>query len=186
MNPDPDATTQQLATAADRFYGELLVILAAVSATAPFFAEATLAWTLLLAGLAGAWWVALDRTPRGLLAAAGWTLVAIGLGFHLAFHAFLGVVPLGLSLGGGFVLLGVAELSVGIWRYRRHTAARLALVVGGAAAVAFGVALPLAFPDIPSWAAAATIAVMFAAFGAALLIGSGAGRQRSRPEPVVD
>jgi hypothetical protein len=172
MTEDSETSSLRRARGADRLYGELLILLAAISAAAPFFVEATLAWTLFLAGLAGVWWVALDRTPRGLLAAGGWTLVTAGLGFHLAFHAFLGVIPLGLTLGLGFVLLGIAELSLGVERYRRRPAARLALVVGGAAAVMFGISIPLAWPDLPSWAAAATIAVMFGAFGAGLLIGS--------------
>jgi hypothetical protein len=163
------------ARGADRLYGELLILLAVVSAAAPLFVEATLAWTLFLAGLAGIWWVAVDRSTRGLLAAAGWTLVTLGLGLHLAFHILLGVVPLGLTLGLGFVLLGAAELSLGAERYRRRAAARIALIAGGAAAVLFGLAVPVVWPSLPSWAGGATVAVMFATFGAGLLIGAAGG-----------
>jgi hypothetical protein len=169
-----------LARGVDRLYGELLILLAVISVAAPLFVEATLAWTLFLAGLAGLWWIALDRTTRGLAAAAGWTLITLGLGFHLAFHAFLGVLPLGLTLGLGFVLLGIAELSLGAERYSRRPAARIALIAGGAIAVVFGLAVPVVWPDLPSWAGGATVATMFATFGAGLLIGAGRGSPGQR------
>ncbi len=162
---------------ADRFYGAFLILLALISASAPLFAEATLAWTLLLAGLIGASWLLLDRSPRGFLAAAGWSLVALGLGLHLVFHVLLGVLPLGLTLGLGFVLLGAAEILFGVERYPHSRGARTALVIGGAGAVAFGVATPLIWPDVPSWAGGLTVGVMFAAFGVALELG--AARKRA-------
>ena len=51
---------------ADRYYGFLLILLAIASATAPLFVEATLGWTLFLAGLVGGTWLVFDRTPDGL------------------------------------------------------------------------------------------------------------------------
>ena len=178
MSQDIDDVPTEPAKRADRFYGIFLILLAIASAIAPLFAEATLAWTLLLAGLIGATWLVLDRTPRGFLAAAGWSLVALGLGLHLVFHVLLGVISLGLTLGLGFIILGAAEILFGFERYPHSKAARLALVLGGAAAVAFGVALPLAWPEIPNWAGGATMGLMFAAFGIALEIG--AARRRAK------
>jgi len=171
MNPEPVPLVNSPARRADRLYGELLILLAAISALAPLFAEATLAWTLFLAGVAGLWWLAIDRSPRGLFAAAGWTLVALGLGYHLAFHAFLGVTHLGLILGAGFLLLGAAELFLGAQRYRARPIARLVMIAGGLVSIGFGLTVPLAFPDLPDWAGGATVATMFASFGAGLLIG---------------
>jgi len=170
----PSALTRE----ADRLYGELLLILAVLSAAAPLFVEATLAWSLLLAGVAGVWWLAVDRTPRGLLAGVAWALIAIGLGLHLSLHVMLSVVPLELALGLGFILLGVAELWLGIDRYRRRPAARLVTIAGGAVAVVFGVAAPLVWPSLPSWAGAVTVSLMFAGFGAGLLIGGSRRRRR--------
>lgn len=161
----------QQARAADRFYGFFLILLALASAAAPMFVEATLAWTLLLAGLVGLSWLAFDRSPRGFIAAAGWALVALGMGLHLVFHAFLGVISLGLVLGLGFVLLGAAEILFGVERYRPG-AARLALIAGGAIAIGFGLSIPIIWPALPSWAGGDVMAVMFAGFGAALLIGA--------------
>lgn len=165
----------QQARGADRFYGFFLLLLAVASAAAPMFVEATLAWTLFLAGLAGLSWLALDRSPRGFLAAAGWALVALGLGFHLVFHAFLGMISLSLVLGLGFVLLGAAEIAFGVERYRPG-GARWALVAGGAIAVGFGLSIPLLWPALPNWAGGVAMAVMFAGFGAALLIGVARGK----------
>lgn len=68
MAPHKTAASTPLTREADRLYGELLIILAVLSAAAPLFVEATLAWSLLLTGVAGVWWIAIDRTPRGLLA----------------------------------------------------------------------------------------------------------------------
>ena len=178
MSKEAEVEPTEPAKRADRFYGAFLILLAIASAIAPLFAEATLAWTLLLAGLIGVSWLALDRTPRGFLAAVGWSLVALGLGLHLVFHVLLGVVPLGLTLGLGFVILGAAEILFGFERYPHSRGARLALVLGGAAAIAFGVAIPLAWPEIPDWAGGLTMGLMFAAFGIALEIG--AARRRAK------
>jgi hypothetical protein len=166
---------KRLARGADRLYGELLIGLAVFAAAAPLFVEATLAWSLLLGGLAGLWWIALDRTPRGMVAAAGWAFITLGLGAHLTFHVGLGVLPLAVTLGLGFVLLGVAELALGAERYRNRPAARFALSVGGAVAVAFGIAFPFVWSGIPSWLGSTTMAVMYATFGVGLLIGDAAG-----------
>jgi hypothetical protein len=163
------------ARAADRFYGFFLLLLALASAAAPLFVEATLAWTLFLAGLLGASWLALDRSPRGFAAAAGWSLVAFGMGCHLVFHAFLGVISLSLVLGLGFVLLGAAEILFGVERYRPG-GARYALVVGGAIAAGFGLSVPLLWPDLPNWGGGLAMAAMFTGFGAALLIGAARGK----------
>ena len=157
---------------ADRFYGVFLLVPAAASAAAPLFLDASLAWALFLAGLVGLSWLVLDRSPHGFVAAAGWTLLAGALGYHLAFHALLDVSWLALTLGGGFVLLGGAEIAFGLQRYRRVRPARLVLMIGGAAAVVFGVCVPLLWPGVPDWAGSATVAAMFAAFGLALLLGS--------------
>ena len=174
MSEDNTPATR-LARGADRLYGDLLLLLAAVSLTAPFFATATLAWALLLAGLAGIWWLALDRTPHGMIAAAGWTLVTLALGLHLAFHVGLDVLPLDLTLCVGFVLLGAAELLLALARYRQRRVARLILIIGAAAAVAFGLAVPFYLPDMPDWAPGVTLALMFGAVGAALLVGARTG-----------
>jgi len=160
----------------DRLYGELLVILAVLSAAAPLFVEATLAWSLLLTGIAGVWWVAVDRTPRGLIAGVAWALIALGLGAHLTFHILLGAFPLDIALGGGFLLLGVAELCLGLERYRRRPAARLVTVAGGGAAIVFGLSVPFLWPNLPAWAGAGAVALMLGGFGAGLLI-SGARRR---------
>lgn len=161
---------------ADRFYGVFLLALAAASAVAPLFVEATLAWTLFLAGLVGLSWLVFDRSPHGFIAAIGWTVLAGGLGYHLAFHALLDMSRLAMTLGAGFVLLGGAEIVFGLQRYRRVRPARVVLMIGGLAAVAFGVCTPLLWPNVPDWAGSATIAAMLATFGAALLLGS-----RARP-----
>jgi uncharacterized membrane protein HdeD (DUF308 family) len=161
---------------ADRFYGAFLVILALASAVAPLFAEATLAWTLFLAGLVGLSWLVLDRSPHGLLAAIGWALLAGALGYHLAFHELMDMSGLAATLGVGFVLLGAAEILFGLQRYRRVRPARLALMTGGAITVGFGIWAPLVWPGVQEWAASATVAAMFASFGVALLIGSRARR----------
>jgi uncharacterized membrane protein HdeD (DUF308 family) len=188
MAPQRDGASTPLTREIDRLYGELLVILAVLSAAAPLFVEATLAWSLLLTGVAGVWWIAIDRTMRGLCAAVAWALIALGLGLHLAFHIFLGVFPLGLALGGGFVLLGIAELWFGLERHRRRPTARLVTVAGGAAAIAFGLSVPFMWPDLPSWAGAATVSLMLGGLGAGLLIG-GFRRRRAQaraapPDPA--
>ena len=157
---------------ADRLYGDLLLVLAGIALIAPLFAEATLAWELVLGGGSGAWWVFIDRTPRGLIAAIGWTLLALGLGLHLAFHVGFEVVPLDAALCAGFILLGAAELWLGLARYRTRPIARILLVLGAATAVAFGVSVPLLWPELPPWAASATLAVTFGTLGAGLLIGA--------------
>ena len=163
---------RMLARGADRLYGDLLLVLAAVSAIAPLFEGATLAWALFAAGLAGLWWIALDRSMHGFLAAVGWTLVSLGLGLHLAFHIGLDALPLQATLAVGFVLLGIAELVLGIERYRGRPIARFVLIVGAAAAIAFGVSVPLLWPDIPPWGVSTTVAVMMASFGLSLLLGA--------------
>lgn len=157
---------------ADRFYGVFLIVLAVASAAAPLFVEATLAWALFLAGLVGLSWLVLDRSPHGFIAAIGWTVLAGALGYHLAFHALVDMGRLAFTLGAGFVLLGGAEIAFGLQRYRRVRPARLVLVIGGAAAIAFGVFTPLLWPNVPDWAGSATVAAMFGAFGLALLLGS--------------
>lgn len=180
MSDQRNLSSKRLARGADRLYGELLIALAAFSAAAPLFVEATLAWSLLLAGLAGLWWIGLDRTPRGMVAAAGWSFITLGLGAHLTFHVALGVAPLEVTLGLGFILLGFAELMLGIERYRRRSMARLASVAGGAVAVAFGIVFPFAWPDVPAWLAAVAVAGMFATFGVSLLVGDASERARRR------
>ena len=175
----PDAATR--ARAADRFYGFFLLFLAMASAAAPLFVADTLAWTLFLAGVLGASWLVLDRSPRGFFAAAGWALVALGLGFHLVFHAFLGVISLSLVLGMGFVLLGGAEILFGIERFRPG-GARYSLIIGGVIAAAFGLSVPMMWPNLPDWAGSGAMAVMFAGFGIALLIGA----SRAKPDAGVD
>jgi len=173
-------SSTRLARGADRLYGELLIVLAVFSAAAPLFVEAALAWSLFLGGLAGLWWIALDRTPRGMVAAAGWAFITLGLGAHLTFHVGLGVLPLEVTLGLGFVLLGIAEVALGVERYRSRPWARFALTVGGAVAVAFGIALPFVWPNVPSWLGSTAMAVMYATFGVGLLIGDASGRARWR------
>jgi len=163
---------RMLARGADRLYGDLLLVLAVISAVAPLFEGATLAWALLVAGLAGLWWIALDRSMHGFLAAGGWTLVSLGLGLHLAFQIGLDVLPLQLTLAAGFVLLGVSELLLGVERYRGRPIARLVLVIGAAVAIAFGVSVPLLWPDLPPWGVSTVVAVMMASFGIALLVGA--------------
>lgn len=78
MAPHRTSASTPLTREVDRLYGELLIILAVLSAAAPLFVEATLAWSLLLTGVAGVWWIAIDRTLRGLLAGAAWALIALG------------------------------------------------------------------------------------------------------------
>jgi hypothetical protein len=163
------------AQAADRFYGMFLILLAAACAAAPLFAADTLAWALFLAGVLGVTWLALDRSPRGFIAAAGWALIALGMGFRLVFHALSGLISLGLLLGAGFVLLGGAEMLFGVERYRPG-GARYALVAGGAAAAAFGLSIPFFWPNPPDWSGGAAMALMFGGFGAALLIGASRGK----------
>jgi hypothetical protein len=178
MSDERNVSSKRQARGADRLYGELLIALAAFSAAAPLFVEATLAWSLLLAGLAGLWWIAVDRTPRGLVAAAGWTFITLGLGAHLTFHVGLGVAPLEVTLGLGFILLGMAEFMLALGRYRQRSVARLASLAGGAVAVAFGIAFPIVWPDVPSWLGGGAMAVMFATFGVSLLVGDASGRAR--------
>ena len=165
--------------AADRLYGDLLLLLAAIALTAPLFVQATLAWELVLVGACGVWWVFLDRTPRGLAAAIGWTLLTLGLGLHLAFHVGFDILPLDATLCVAFCLLGAAELWLGLVRYRTRPLARVALILGAASALAFGIAVPLLWPDLPNWAASAALSVMFGSLGAALLLGA---RRSPAPE----
>jgi uncharacterized membrane protein HdeD (DUF308 family) len=165
-----------VAREADRLYGELLILLGLLSAAAPLFVESTLAWALLLAGVAGVWWMALDRTPRGMVAGAAWTLITLGLGLHLSFHILLDVLPLEMTLALGFILLGVAELALGIERGSRRRLSRPILVLGGGVAIVFGISVPIVWPDIPAWTGPATVSIMFITFGAGLLI----GRKRAR------
>jgi hypothetical protein len=168
---------------ADRLYGELLVLLAVMSAFAPLFVGATLAWAMLLAGAAGLWWIGFDRTPHGLMAGAAWALIALGLGLHLTFHVLLDVVPLELTLGCGFVLLGLSEFILGLERYRPGRPARIAMMAGGGAAVLFGVMIPMIWPDIPSWAAAGALSIVLGTFGVAVLIGAPRGMPQQLERP---
>ncbi|HXQ12270.1 MAG TPA: hypothetical protein VN805_14840 [Caulobacteraceae bacterium] len=183
MAPHETGVATPLTREVDRLYGELLLVLAVLSAAAPLFVEATLAWSLLLTGVAGVWWIAIDRTLRGLLAGLAWALIALGLGLHLTFHFLLGALPLDIALGGGFLLLGIAELWFGLERFRRRPTARLVTVAGGAVAIVFGLSVPFAWPNLPSWAGAATVSLMLAGLGGGLLIGS-ARRRRRHVHPV--
>jgi uncharacterized membrane protein HdeD (DUF308 family) len=172
VSENTDVEPTEPAKRADRFYGVFLMLLAVASAVAPLLAEATLGWTLLLAGLIGLTWLMLDRTPRGRLAAIGWSLVALALGLHLVFHLLLGAIPLGLAIAVGFMILGGAEILFGMERYAHSNGARIAMVLGGVAALIFAVSIPLTWPDIPNWAGGATMGLMFAAFGVALELGA--------------
>jgi uncharacterized membrane protein HdeD (DUF308 family) len=167
-----DDVPTEPAKRADRFYGAFLILLAIASAVAPLLVEATLGWTLLLAGLIGLTWLMLDRTPRGRVAAIAWSLIALALGLHLVFHILLDVIPLGLAIGVGFVALGVTEILFGLERYSHSNGARIAMVLGGAAAFIFGVSIPLTWPNIPNWAGGLTMGLMFTAFGVALELGA--------------
>ena len=69
-------------------------------------------------------------------------------------------------------MLGVAEALFGLQRYSHSVGARIAMVLGGVAALAFGISIPLTWPDIPHWAGGATMGLMFAAFGVALELGA--------------
>jgi hypothetical protein len=169
---DQSTASAKRTRAADRLYGDLLLLLAVIALTAPLFVEATLAWELVLVGACGVWWVFLDRTARGLAAAIGWALLTLGLGLHLAFHVGLGILPLDATLCVAFILLGAAELWLGLARYRTRPFARVALIVGAASALAFGVSVPLLWPDLPPWAASVAVSLMFGTLGAALLIGA--------------
>jgi uncharacterized membrane protein HdeD (DUF308 family) len=180
MSHSPAHVDRRKVREADRFYGAFLIVLAAVSAVAPLFVENILAWTLFLAGVAGVCWVALDRTPRSLVAGAGWTLVTLGLGFQLVFHDLLSLMWLGLTLGLGFILLGAAEILFGFERYRRFPGARVLTVVGGAAAVVFGFLAPIYLPEMPIWTGAAIVAAMFATFGVSLIAGTVVHHRRRR------
>lgn len=172
MSENIDDVPTEPAKRADRFYGAFLIVLAAASSVASLFPEATLGWTLLLAGLIGLTWLMLDRTPRGRLAAICWSLVALALGLHLVFHVLLGVIPLDYAIAGGFIILGVTETLFGLERYSHSVGARVAMVLGGVAALVFGVSVPLTWPDIPNWAGGVTMGLMFAAFGVALELGA--------------
>jgi hypothetical protein len=183
MSIDDATEAGKLARGADRLYGDLLLVLAAMSAIAPLFVNATLAWSLFAAGAAGVWWVVLDRSMHGLLASIGWTLVSLGLGLHLAFHIGLDVLPLEGVLGGGFILLGVAELFLGVERYRKRPMARMAMIIGAAVAMLFGVAVPFMWPNLPEWGVSTTVAVMLATFGIGLLLGSRRIRVKSAATP---
>ncbi len=174
QNPE----TLERALAADRFYGVFLVLLGILSATAPVFGGAELAWGLSLAGIAGGCWLVLDRSPRGLFAAAGWVVLCLGLGLLLIWHEAVSMEQLAITLAAGFVMLGVAEIVFGLERFRPHSAPRIVLVIGGAAAAAFGVALSLALPSLPNWLGGVVLGVVFAGFGLGVLIG--AGRRRSK------
>lgn len=170
--------TLKRALAADRFYGVFLLLLGALSALAPAFGGAMLAWGMSLAGLGGACWLLLDRSPRGLFAAVGWVVLCLGLGLQLVWHAEVSMEQLAITLAIGFVLLGAAEIVFGLARFQPHSAPRLVLVIGGAAAAAFGVALSLALPALPNWVAGAVLGLVFAGFGAGVLIG--AGRRKAK------
>ncbi len=172
MIDNMDDVPTEPAKRADRLYGALLMLLALASALAPLFAEATLGWTLLLAGLLGLTWLMLDRTSSGRLAAFGWCVVALALGAHLVFHILLGVIPLSMAIFVGFIVLGFAEALFGMARYSHSVGARIAMVMGGVAALAFAASIPMTWPNIPSWAGGAAMGLMFAAFGVALELGA--------------
>lgn len=167
-----DQPPTHAAQVADRFYGVVLLALAVVSALAPMFAGAVLAWVLAIAGVSGLAWLLLDRTPRGFVAAAGWAIVALSLGLHLVLHALVEMGELALILTVGFVLLGGAEILFGVERYRRSRLARTLVVVAGAASIAFGLTITLVWPALPPWMASAVLSFMFGTLGAGLLIGS--------------
>jgi uncharacterized membrane protein HdeD (DUF308 family) len=171
--------TLKRALAADRFYGVFLLLAGALCAMAPAFGGSILAWAMSLAGLAGGCWLLLDRSPRGFLAAVGWVVLCLGLGLQLVWHADVSMEQLAFTLTAGFVLLGAAEIVFGLKRFRPHSAPRIMLVAAGAAAAAFGVALSLALPALPNWLAGAVLGVVFAGFGAAVLIGARRRKPRS-------
>lgn len=171
--------TLKRALAADRFYGVFLILLGLLSALAPAFGGAELAWGLSLAGLGGGCWLLLDRSPRGFFAAVGWVVLCLGLGLQLIWRTEVSMEQLALTLAGGFVLLGVAEIVFGLKRFKPHSAPRIALVAGGAAAAGFGVALSLALPTLPNWLAGAVLGLVFAGFGAAMLISAGRRKPRA-------
>ena len=173
------------ALAADRFYGLFLIGLGAVCALGPVFGGASLAWGLTLAGLAGGCWLVLDRSPRGFLAAAGWSVISLGLGLQLILHATVTMDQLALTLAMGFVLLGLAEIIFGLERFKPHSAPRLALVAGGAAASAFGAVLSMALPALPSWAAGAVLGVVFAGFGIGVLLGARRRRRGAATDTAI-
>jgi hypothetical protein len=164
--------TLRRALAADRFYGVFLILLGLLSALAPVFEGAKLAWILSLAGLGGGCWLILDRSPRGFFAGAGWVVLCLGLGLLLVWREEVSMEQLAVMLAGGFLLLGGAEIVFGLERFRPHSAPRIALVLGGAAAAGFGVALSLALPGLPNWLAGAVLGVVFAGFGVGVLIGA--------------
>jgi len=168
------------ALAADRFYGLFLVLLGVLSALAPLFGGAELAWGLSLAGIAGGCWLLLDRSPRGLFAAAGWVVLCLGLGLQLIWREAVSMEQLAITLAAGFVLLGAAEIVFGLKRFKPHSAPRIALVIGGAAAAAFGVALSLTLPALPNWLGGAVLGLVFAGFGLGVLIGA-ERRRNGRP-----
>jgi len=172
MTEENDAPPTEPAREADRYYGFLLILLAIASATAPLFVEATLGWTLFLAGLVGGTWLVFDRTPRGYAAAVIWSATAFLLGLHLAFHFLLGIFPLGLVIGLSFLLMGVCEAVFGMTRFSHSRGARTTLGLGGAVSALFGVVTLVIWPNIPVWAGGAVVGSMFLAFGAALELGA--------------
>lgn len=100
-------------------------------------------------------------------------MLCLGLGLQLVWHAAVSMEQLALTLTVGFIMLGVAEIVFGLERFKPHSAPRIALVVGGAAAAAFGVVLSLALPTLPNWLAGVVLGLVFAGFGAGVLIGAG-------------
>ena len=91
---------------------------------------------------------------------------------HLVTHILLGVIPLALAIGGGFVILGVTEILFGLERYAHSVGARIAMVLGGVAALIFAVTALLTWPDMPNWAGGVAMGLMFVAFGVALELGA--------------
>jgi len=180
MTDENDAPPTEPAREADRYYGFLLILLALMSAVAPLFADAFLGWSLFLAGLLGATWLFLDRTPRGYAAAATWTVVAFLLGVHLTFHLLLGFFPLGLVIGLSFLLMGVAEAVFGMTRYAHSRGARTVLGLAGAASGLFGVVTLIIWPQIPAWSGGTTLGLMFLALGVALELGAAQKRAQLR------
>jgi len=180
MSEENDAPPTEPAREADRYYGFLLFFMALASVAAPLFAEAGLGWTLFLSGLIGGIWLVLDRTPRGYSAAVIWSVVAFALGVHLTFHVLLGLYPLQLIVGLGFLVMGIAIGVFGMTRYSHSPGARLALGLSGLVSGLFGVAVLLVGPNVPIWSGGTTLGLMFAAFGAALEIGAAQKRARLR------
>jgi len=60
----------------------------------------------------------------------------------------------------------------GLERYSHSNGAKVAMVLGGASALIFGVTISVVGSDIPNWAGGVTVGLMFVAFGVALELGA--------------